>query len=59
VHVGAGAVVRNSVLMQDTYVGAGAQLNCVVTDKNVVIRDNRLLSGHESMPFFICKNQIV
>ena len=55
VYVGAGAVVRNCVLMQDTYVAPGAQL----TDKNVVVRDGRLLSGHESMPFYICKAQIV
>lgn len=59
VHIGAGAEVRNCILMQDTYIAPGAKLNCVVTDKNVVVRDDRLLSGHETMPFFICKAQIV
>ena len=59
VKVGKGAVVKNSILFQDTYVCEGAQLNCVVTDKNVTIKDGRMLSGHESMPFYIGKNMSV
>lgn len=59
VHVGRGTVVRNSILLQDTYVGANVNLNCVITDKNVVIKDGRNLSGHESMPFFIEKGTMV
>ncbi len=55
VHVGKGAVIKNSVLMQDTYVCEGASLNCVITDKNVIIKDGRNLSGHCSMPFYIGK----
>ena len=55
VHIGRGTVVKNCVLLQDTYVGEKAELNCVVTDKNVLIKDERHLSGHESMPFFIGK----
>ena len=55
VRVGRGAVVRNSILLQDTYVAEGASLHCVITDKNVVIREGRVLSGHETMPFFIGK----
>ncbi len=55
VKVGKGTVVKNSILLQDTYVGSDVSLNCVITDKNVVIRDSRNLSGHESMPFFIGK----
>ena len=59
VHIGKGTVVKNCILLQDTYVGANVQLNCVVTDKNVVIKDDRMLSGHETMPFFIGKGQMV
>lgn len=55
VKVGRGTVVKNCVLLQDTYVGSDVSLNCVVTDKNVLIKDGRNLSGHESMPFFIGK----
>ena len=53
--MGRGTVVKNCVLLQDTYVGEKVELNCVVTDKNVLIKDERHLSGHESMPFFIGK----
>ena len=59
VHVGKGAVVKNSVLFQDTYVCPGAQLNCVIADKNVMIKDKRVLSGCEDMPFYIGKNRSV
>jgi glucose-1-phosphate adenylyltransferase len=59
VHVGPGAVVKNCVLFQDTYVCPGAQLNCVIADKNVMIKDKRVLSGCENMPFYIGKNTSV
>ena len=59
VRVGKGAVVKNSILFQDTYVCPGVSLNCVITDKNVMIKDGRTLSGHESMPFYIGKNMSV
>ena len=59
VHIGKGTVVKNSILLQDTYVGANVTLNCVITDKNVVIKDERMLSGYETMPFFIGKGMMV
>lgn len=59
VQVGKGTVVKNSILMQDTFTGNNVTLNCVITDKNVVIRDGRSLSGHETMPFFIPKGSMV
>lgn len=59
VHVGQGTVIKNSVLLQDTFVGKNADVNCIITDKNVIIKDTRRLSGHESMPFFIKKGGIV
>ena len=59
VHVGKGTVVKNSILLQDTFTGTNVSLNCVITDKNAVIRNNRVLSGHESMPFFISKGAMV
>ncbi len=59
VHIGKGAIVKNSILFQDTYVCQGASLNCVVADKNVIIKDGRTLSGHETMPFYIGKKMSV
>ncbi len=55
VKIGKGAVIKNSIIMQDTYCGAGAKLNCVITDKDVLIRDGVELSGHEKVPFFLAK----
>lgn len=57
VHIARGAIVRNSILMADTYVGAGARLNCVITDMNVSIRDGIELSGHETLPFYLDKGR--
>lgn len=59
VHVGKDTVVKNSILLQDTFTGNHVSLNCVVADKNVLIRDGRVLSGHQSMPFFIAKGGMI
>ena len=59
VRIGKGTVVKNCVLLQDTYTGNNVMLNCVVTDKNVTIGDGRTLSGHTTMPFFIPKGATV
>ena len=59
VKVGKGSVVRNSILFQDTYIGESVELNCVIADKNVVIRDYRKLSGYETLPFCISKGRMV
>ncbi len=55
VKVGRGAVIRNSILLQDTYVGNNVTLNCVISDKNTVVNEGRVLSGHQTLPFFIAK----
>ncbi len=54
-----GAVVKDSVLFQGTYVGENASLNCVVTDKAVHISEGVTLSGNENMPFYIQKGRRV
>lgn len=59
VKVGKGTVVKNSILMQDTYTGDDVYLNCVVTDKNVTIKKGKMLSGHETLPFYIGKGTTV
>ena len=55
VHIGKGTVVKNCILLQDTKVGDDVTLNCVVSDKNVKVRNGRMLSGHETIPFFLAK----
>ena len=59
VKVGKGTVVKNCILMQDTYTGEDVYLNCVVTDKDVTIKNGKMLSGHETLPFYIGKGTTV
>ena len=59
VKVSRGTVVKNCILMQDTITGENVELNAIITDKDVVIRDNRKLSGCESHPLFIKKGSVI
>ena len=59
VHVAKGAVVRDSILFQETEVNKNAELNCIVTDKRVTITEGVKLSGNATMPFFIQKDRRV
>lgn len=59
VKVGKGSVLKNCVIMQDNVIGTNVELDCVITDKNVVIRDRRHLSGCETLPYFIGKGRML
>lgn len=59
VRIGKGTKVKNSILFQDCFIGSNVMLNCVLADKNAVVRDDRLLSGHETMPFFVEKKRSI
>ncbi|MBQ7400290.1 MAG: glucose-1-phosphate adenylyltransferase subunit GlgD [Clostridia bacterium] len=59
VHVGKGTVIKNCIIMQDSTIGRDVNLNCVIADKNVVIKDGRNLSGHETHPFPIAKGTTI
>lgn len=59
VTIGENAVVKNSIIMQDCVISSGSCLNCVILDKNVVIKEDRSLSGHETMPFYIPKYSVI
>ena len=59
VHVGKGAKVKNCILMQDTNVEAGADIEYVITDKNVQVSENKKLIGNDTFQVFISKNQTV
>ena len=54
-----GAVVRNSIIMQGTVIAENAELESVITDKDVVIGEGRHLAGTPSAPFIIKKGKIV
>ena len=56
VKIGKGAKVSNCILMQDTVVEADAQLDYIITDKNVTVSAGKELKGTESYPVYISKH---
>lgn len=59
VKIAKGAKVKNSILMQDTVIEPGAQVDYIITDKNAVITTAQNISGTESFPVYVGKNQRV
>lgn len=59
VHVEKGAVLRNSIVMQDGQVGAGAELNNCILDKQTIVRNGSRLIAPKSYPIVIAKNMTV
>lgn len=55
VEVEAGAVVKNSILMQDTVIGANSKINCIIADKDVSVKANVELSGAPNFPVSLSK----
>jgi len=54
-----GARVSNCVLMQGTRVGAGAILECVISDKAVEIRPGKTIIGVPNYPIYLGKKIVV
>ena len=59
VRIAKGAKVKNCVLMQDTVVGEGANLEYIISDKNVTVTGGKELKGTDTFPVYVMKNQIV
>ncbi|MCQ2387985.1 MAG: glucose-1-phosphate adenylyltransferase subunit GlgD, partial [Clostridia bacterium] len=59
VKIARGAKIKNSIVMQNSVIGENATLNCIICDKDVVVRDKRMLSGSENHPFYISKNTMI
>lgn len=53
--IGKGAVVKNSILMQDTVIGENSTLSYVIADKNVTIKNGVELSGAPTFPVTLSK----
>jgi len=59
VKIGANAKVKNSIVMQDAVISRGANLSHVIADKNVFIKEKRILAGCEALPYYIAKDAIL
>lgn len=59
VKVGKGAKVKNCIFMQGTVVGDNAELNYLITDKNVFICENHILTSSPQYPMYVGKGASV
>ena len=59
VRVAKGAKVKNCILMQDTVVEEGANLEYLISDKNVKISAGKEMKGTDTYPMYIAKNHTV
>ena len=59
VKVAKGAKVKNCILMQDTVVEPGAEIEYLITDKNVKISAGKDMKGTDTHPVYISKYQEV
>lgn len=53
------AVVENCILMQETAVGAAANIKNVISDKNAIIGEDMVLKGTPEKCVFVKKNQVL
>jgi glucose-1-phosphate adenylyltransferase len=59
VKISKGALVKDSIILQNTFIGENSTVNSVIADKDVTVKSARSLSGHVSTPFYISKGAIV
>lgn len=59
VKVDKGAKVKNCILMQGTVVGDNAELSYLITDKNVSICENHILTSSPQYPMYVGKGASV
>ena len=59
VNVGAGAVIEDSVIMNDTVVGENSYLKCVILDKDVVVSPGARLVGTPSNPVILKRGETI
>ena len=59
VKISKGAKVKDSIILQNSFIGERSEVNCLIIDKDVTIKSSRYLSGDVSMPFYVLKGAIV
>ncbi len=59
VKINKGSTVRNCIVMQGSIIESGSSLSWIICDKNVIIKDNRVLSADKSYPLYITKGKMI
>ncbi|NCB41670.1 MAG: glucose-1-phosphate adenylyltransferase subunit GlgD [Clostridia bacterium] len=59
VRIDKGAIVKDSIVMQDTQIMENAKVENAILDKDVIVREGREVIGHETYPVVLQKLSIV
>jgi len=59
VYIGKGSKIRNSIVMQDSVIQNACELDNIVMDKEVTVREGRRLMGDENYPMILPKGSVV
>lgn len=59
VHIDRGAIVKDSIVMQDTEIMEHARVENAILDKDVIVRSGREVLGHPTYPIVLQKMSIV
>lgn len=59
VRIEKGAVVKNSIVMHESFIAAGASLNYTIIDKMSAITPNKTLSGADNYPIYVGKGIVI
>ncbi|HAN10186.1 MAG TPA: glucose-1-phosphate adenylyltransferase subunit GlgD [Clostridiales bacterium] len=57
--VGAGAIVSDSIIMNDSYIGKNCLIENAILDKQVIISDNQKIIGTKENPIILKKGAVV
>lgn len=59
VQIKPGAVVKNCILQENTVVDKNSELNWIITDRSVVVSENRKMIGYSTYPVYIERDRVV
>ena len=59
VRISKGAKVKNSIIMQDSYIGEDCEVDCVIMDKRTALKPGKRLCGAEDFPVYVSKGKII
>ncbi len=59
VRVDEGAVIKNSVILNDSIIENNASMDYIIMDKRAIARRNRVIAGCEGHPFFIGRDEVL
>ncbi len=59
VTIAKGAKIKNSIIMQDSYIGENASLECVIIDKSAAVKPGKTLCGASNYPVYVGKGIVI